>query len=146
MRGIAILRQPSFGVVKFRQEVTPMRRISGGLVAILFLVGLAQAQQGTASLSLSTKVETHLLPPAHASVTTTVVSISDQLDGPRWWNDHAMYHNIYSHGELPNVAMLNRDGTIAFKTMLTASNLDRIRVTDAAATVDGGGGCHCNCC
>jgi hypothetical protein len=115
-----------------------MRRISGGLVAVLFLVGLAQAQQSAASLSPSAKVETHLLPPAHASVTTTVVSISEQLDGPHWWNDHAMYHDIYSHGEVPNVAMLNRDGTIAFKTTLTASNLDRIRVTDAAATVDGG--------
>jgi hypothetical protein len=115
-----------------------MRRIYGGLVAALFLVGLAQAQQSAAYLSPSTKVETHLLPPAHASVTTTVVSLSEQLDGPNWWNDYAMYHDIYSHGEVPNVAMLNRDGTIAFKATLTASNLDLIRVTDAAATVDGG--------
>ena len=115
-----------------------MRRIPGGLVAVLFLVGLAQAQESAASLSPSTKVATHFLPPPHASVTTTVVSISEQLDGPHWWNDHAMYHHMYSHGEVPNVAMLNRDGTIAFKTTLTEANLDRIRVTDAAATVDGG--------
>jgi hypothetical protein len=125
------------GVVKFRQEVTPMRRIPGGLVAVPFLLGLAQAQQSAASLSPSTKVETHLLPPPHSSVTTTVVSLSEQFEGPHWWNDHGMYHDIYSHSEVPNVAMLNRDGTIAFKTTLTASNLDRIHVTDAAATVDG---------
>jgi hypothetical protein len=34
--------------------------------------------------------------------------------------------------------MVKRDGTIAFKTTLTAPNLDRIRVTDVAATKDGG--------
>jgi hypothetical protein len=34
--------------------------------------------------------------------------------------------------------MTNRDGTVAFKTTLSAPNLDRIRVTDAAVTKDGG--------
>jgi hypothetical protein len=113
-----------------------MRRISCALV-VLLLVGLAQAQQRVAPTPHSTKLETHLLPPSHASV-KVAVSITEQLDGPHWWNDHATYHSIYSHGEVPNVAMTNRDGTVAFKTTLTAPNLDRIRVTDAAATKDGG--------
>jgi hypothetical protein len=71
-------------------------------------------------------------------VSITAVNIGEGLDGPHWWNDHATYHSIYSHGEVPNVAMTNRDGSVAFKTTLTAPNLDRIRVTDAAATKDGG--------
>jgi hypothetical protein len=115
-----------------------MRQILGFLVAVLFLVGLAQGQQSAVPLWYSTRGETHLLPAPHASVDVTATSIAEQLDGPHWWNDHATYHSIYSHGEVPNVAMLNRDGTIAFKMTLTAPNLDRIRVTDAAATVDGG--------
>src|SRR5580698_692598 len=115
---------------------SPMRRISCALV-VLLLVGLAQAQQRVAPTPHSTKLETHLLPPSHASV-KVAVSITEQLDGPHWWNDHATYHSIYSHGEVPNVAMTNRDGSVAFKTTLTAPNLDRIRVTDAAATKDGG--------
>jgi hypothetical protein len=113
-----------------------MRRISCALVVPL-LVGLAQAQQSVAPTPHSTKLETHLLPPSHASV-KVAVSIIEQLDGPHWWNDHATYHSIYSHGEVPNVSMTNRDGTVAFKTTLTAPNLERIRVTDAAATKDGG--------
>jgi hypothetical protein len=114
-----------------------MRRISSALVIVLFLVGLAQAQQRS-STSDPAKVETHLLPPAHASVPVKTVNISEHLVGPHWWNEHATYHNIYSYGDVPNVEMLNRDGTIAFRTTLSAPNLDSIRVTDAAATVDGG--------
>jgi hypothetical protein len=114
-----------------------MRRISCALV-VLMLVGLAQAQQSVAPAPRSTKLETHLLPQPHTSVSITAVNIGEGLDGPHWWNDHATYHSIYSHGEVPNVAMTNRDGTVAFKTTLTAPNLDRIRVTDAAATKDGG--------
>jgi hypothetical protein len=115
-----------------------MRPITGTLVAVLFLVGLVHAQQSAGSLANPAKTQTHLLPPPHASVTITSASIWDGLDGPHWWNDHATYHNIFSHGEVPNVAMVNRDGTMAFKTTLAAPNLDRIRVTDAAATMDGG--------
>jgi hypothetical protein len=116
-----------------------MRRISGGLVAVLFLLWFVQAQQQIAtSLSHSTQLETHLLPQPHASVSTTTVSIGERLDGPHWWNEHATYHNIYSHGDEPNIVMVNRDGAISFKTTLTAPNLNRIRVTDTAATVDGG--------
>ena len=85
------------GIVKFRQEVTAICRIPGGLVAVLLLVGLAQAQQSAASSSPSTRVATHFLPPPHASLTTMVVSISEQLEGPHWWNDHAMYHLILFH-------------------------------------------------
>ena len=114
-----------------------MRRISCTLV-VLLSVGLAQAQQSVAPTPHSTKLETHLLPQPHTSVSITAVNIGERLDGPHWWNDHATYHCIFSHGEVPNMAMTNRDGTIAFKTTLTAPNLDRIRVTDAAATTDGG--------
>ena len=114
-----------------------MRRISCALV-VLLLVGLAQAQQRVAPTPHSTTLETHLLPQPHTSVSIAAVNIGERLDGPHWWNDHATYHSIYSHGEVPNVAMTNRDGTVAFKTTLTAPNLDRIRVTDAAATKDGG--------
>jgi hypothetical protein len=114
-----------------------MRRISCAPV-VLLLVGLAQAQQSVAPTPHSTKLETHLLPQQHTSGNITAVNIGERLDGPQWRNDHATYHSIYSHGEVPNVAMTNRDGTVAFKTTLTAPNLDRIRVTDAAATKDGG--------
>jgi hypothetical protein len=116
---------------------SPMRRISCALAGLL-LVGLAQSQQSASPVSHSINVETRLLPPPHATVSVTGVSISEQLDGPHWWNDHATYHSIYSHGEVPNVAMTNRDGAVAFKTTLSAPNLDRIRLTDATATKDGG--------
>jgi hypothetical protein len=116
---------------------SPMRRISCALASLL-LVGLTQAQQNASPVSHSIIVETRLLSPPHATVSVTGVSISEQLDGPHWWNDHATYHSIYSHGEVPNVAMTSRDGTVAFKTTLRVPNLDRIRVTDAAATNDGG--------
>jgi hypothetical protein len=102
------------------------------------LGGFGASQQSVAPTSHSINVETRLLPPPHATVTVTGVSLSEQLDGPHWWNDHATYHSVYSHGDVPNVAMVKRDGTIAFKTTLTAPNLDRIRVTDVAATKDGG--------
>jgi hypothetical protein len=122
---------------KISARGSPMPRISCAL-AVLLLAGLTQAQQSASPVSPSINVGTRLLPPPHATVSVTGVSISEQLDGPDWWNDHATYHSIYSHGEMPNVAMTNRDGTVAFKTTLTAPNLDRIRVTDAAATKDGG--------
>jgi hypothetical protein len=96
-----------------------MRRISCAPV-VLLLVGLAQAQQSVAPTPHSTKLETHLLPQQHTSVNITAVNIGERLDGPHRWNDHATYHSIYSHGEVPNVAMTNRDGTVAFKTILTA--------------------------
>ncbi|MCL2825325.1 MAG: hypothetical protein FWD57_15145 [Polyangiaceae bacterium] len=115
-----------------------MHRIPGSLVVVLFTVGFAHSQQIASSASPSKRFETHLLPPPHASVSIEDPSLPDLVDGPHWWNDHATYHNIYSHGEVPNIVMVNRDGTVAFKSTLTAPNLDRIRVTDAAATVDGG--------
>jgi hypothetical protein len=114
-----------------------MLRISCVLVVQL-LLGLAQAQQSVAPTRHSTKLETHLLPQPHTSASVTAVNLGERLDGPHWWNDHATYHSIYSHGEVPNLVMTNRDGTVAFKTTLSAPNLDRIRVTDAAATKDGG--------
>src|SRR5580704_18701049 len=122
---------------KISARGSPMRRISCAL-AVLLLAGLAQSQQSVSPGSHSINDETRLLPPPHATVSVTGVSISEQLDGPHWWNDHATYHRIYSHGEVPNVAMTSRDGTVAFKTTLRVPNLDRIRVTDAAATNDGG--------
>jgi hypothetical protein len=126
-----------FGVEEFRQEDRPCAEFH---VPSSFYSwwGLAQARQSVAPTPHSTTLETHLLPQPHTSVSIAAVNIGERLDGPHWWNDHATYHSICSHGEVPNVAMTNRDGTVAFKTTLTAPNLDRIRVTDAAATKDGG--------
>jgi hypothetical protein len=99
-----------------------MRRISCAL-AVLLLAGLAQAQQSAAPVSHSINFETRLLPPPRTTVTLTGVGISEQPEGPHWWNDHATYHSIYSHGAVPNVAMTNRDGTVAFKTTLSSLEL-----------------------
>jgi hypothetical protein len=65
-----------------------MRRISCALV-VLLLVGLAQAQQSVAPTQHSAKLETHLLPQPHTSVSITAVNIGEGLDGPHGWNDHA---------------------------------------------------------
>ncbi len=61
-----------------------------------------------------------------------------EMSGPFWWFDHAVFLKQREFHEELNIAVFSRDGTLAFKSMLTAPKLEELWVKDAAPTKSGG--------